>query len=148
MDNIMAVDILLVDDNPDDVLLTKEVLREGTVKNKLYVAEDGDEAMQFLLNQGKFADAPRPSIILLDLNLPGKDGREVLSDIKGDRKLKSIPVVILSSSNDEEDIKKMYEHNANAYITKPVDLDKFIKVIRTFEDFWLTIAKLPDGVRI
>jgi two-component system response regulator len=148
MDNIMAVDILLVDDNPDDVLLTKEVLREGKVKNKLYVAEDGDNAMQFLLNQGKFADAPRPSIILLDLNLPGKDGREVLSDIKGDRKLKSIPVVILSSSNDEEDIKKMYEHNANAYITKPVDLDKFIKVIRTFEDFWLTIAKLPDGVRI
>jgi CheY-like chemotaxis protein len=148
MDNIMAVDILLVDDNPDDVLLTKEVLREGKVKNKLYVAEDGDKAMQFLLNQGKFADAPRPSIILLDLNLPGKDGREVLSDIKGDRKLKSIPVVILSSSNDEEDIKKMYEHNANAYITKPVDLDKFIKVIRTFEDFWLTIAKLPDGVRI
>lgn len=148
MDNIMAVDILLVDDNPDDVLLTKEVLREGKVKNKLYVAEDGDNAMQFLLNQGKFADAPRPSIILLDLNLPGKDGREVLSDIKGDQKLKSIPVVILSSSNDEEDIKKMYEHNANAYITKPVDLDKFIKVIRTFEDFWLTIAKLPDRVRI
>ena len=143
MDNIMAVDILLVDDNPDDVLLTKEVLREGKAKNKLYVAEDGDEAMQFLLNQGKFADAPRPDIMLLDLNLPGKDGREVLTDIKGDRNLKSIPVVVLSSSNDKEDIKKMYEQHANAYITKPVDLDKFINVIRTFEDFWLTIVKLP-----
>jgi len=148
MDDIVAVDILLVEDNPDDVLLTKEVLREGKVKNKLYVAEDGDEAMQFLLNQGKFADAPRPDIMLLDLNLPGKDGREVLTDIKGDRNLKSIPVVILSSSNDKEDIKKMYEQHANAYITKPVDLDKFINVIRTFEDFWLTTAKLPNGARI
>jgi CheY-like chemotaxis protein len=147
MDNIMAVNILLVDDNPDDVLLTKEVLRGGKVKNKLYVAEDGDGAMQFLLHQGKFAYAPRPDIILLDLNLPGKDGREVLSDIKGDQNLKSIPVLILSSSNDEEDIKKMYEHHANAYITKPLDLDKFINVIRTFEDFWLTLAKLPNGAR-
>ena len=148
MDDILAVDILLVEDNPDDVLLTKEVLIEGKVKNKLYVAEDGDEAIQFLLNQGKFADVPRPDIIILDLNLPGKDGREVLSEIKGDRNLKSIPVVVLSSSNDKEDIKKMYEHHANAYITKPVDLDKFINVIRTFEDFWLTIVKLPNGAGI
>jgi CheY-like chemotaxis protein len=148
MDDITTVDILLVEDNPDDILLTKEVFREGKMKNRLHVAEDGEKAMQFLLNQGKFADAPRPDIILLDLNLPGKDGREILSEIKEDQNLKSIPVIILSTSNDEEDITRMYEHHANAYLTKPIDLDRFINLIRTFEDFWLTIVKLPNGARI
>jgi CheY-like chemotaxis protein len=147
MNDIVAIDILLVEDNPDDVLLTVEVLKDAKVKNTLHVAEDGEEAMQFLYNQGKFVDAPRPDLILLDLNLPGKDGREVLSDIKEDPKLKRIPVVILTTSKDEEDIIRMYDHHANAYITKPVDFDQFISVVHTIEDFWLTIVKLPNGAK-
>jgi CheY-like chemotaxis protein len=147
MNDIVAIDILLVEDNPDDVLLTLEVLKDAKVKNTLHVAEDGEEAMQFLYNQGKFVDAPRPDLILLDLNLPGKDGREVLSDIKEDPKLKRIPVVILTTSKDEEDIIRMYDHHANAYITKPVDFDQFISVVHTIEDFWLTIVKLPNGAK-
>jgi CheY-like chemotaxis protein len=147
MNDIRAIDILLVEDNPDDILLTKEVLKDGKVKNNLHVSEDGEEAMQFLYNEGKFVDSPRPDLILLDLNLPGKDGREVLSDIKEDPKLKRIPVVILTTSKDEEDIIRMYEHHANAYITKPVDFDQFINVVHVIEDFWLTIVKLPNGAK-
>jgi CheY-like chemotaxis protein len=147
MNDMSPINILLVEDNPDDVLLTIEVLKDAKVKNKLHIAEDGEEAIQFLYNQGKFADTPRPDIILLDLNLPGKDGREVLMDIKEDPKLKRIPVVILTTSKSEEDIIEMYDHNANAYITKPVDFDQFINVVQTIEDFWLTIVKLPNGTK-
>jgi two-component system, chemotaxis family, response regulator Rcp1 len=137
------IEILLVEDNPGDVDLTMEGLHEGKVHNNLSVVRDGDEAMAFLRREGKYANAPRPELILLDLNLPKKNGREVLAEIKGDDRLRSIPVVILTSSKAEEDILKTYKLNANCYITKPVDLDQFIKVVRAIEDFWFTIVTLP-----
>ena len=137
------VDILLVEDNPGDVRLTQEAFKDGKMLNKLHVAEDGMEALAFLKREGKHTDAPRPELILLDLNLPGKDGRDVLAEIKVDRDLKRIPVVILTTSRSEEDILKSYDLNANCYITKPVELDKFIEVVKFIEDFWLTIVKLP-----
>ena len=137
------VELLLVEDNPGDARLTVEALKEGKVYNKLHVAEDGVEAMAFLRREGKYAAAPRPDIILLDLNLPKKDGREVLQEVKASQDLKSIPVVILTTSKDEEDIIKTYDYHANCYITKPVDLEQFIKVVKSIEDFWLTIVKLP-----
>jgi CheY-like chemotaxis protein len=137
------VEILLVEDNEGDVGLVEEVFEESKMRNKLHVAEDGEEAIQFLQKKGKFKDVPRPDIILLDLNLPKKDGREVLADIKSDDDFKRIPVVILTTSHAEEDIIKMYDLHANSYITKPVDFDQFIKVIRTIEDFWLEVVKLP-----
>ncbi len=137
------IEILLVEDNPDDVLLTEEVLMEAKVKNHLNVVENGDEAMDYLYQKGEYEDVNRPDLILLDLNLPGKDGREVLVEIKENEDLKRIPVVILTTSRAEEDIFKMYQHHANAYITKPVDFDQFIKVVQTIEDFWLTIVRLP-----
>lgn len=138
-----AVEILLVEDNPGDVRLTLEALKDGKVHNHLSVATDGVEAMEFLRRQGKCAGAPRPDLILLDLNLPRKDGREVLSEIKEDPGLRSIPVVILTTSQAEEDIIRAYDHNANCYITKPVDFDQFMKVVKSIEDFWLTVVKLP-----
>jgi len=137
------IEILLVEDNPGDVRLTFEALKDGKVHNHLSVATDGVEAMEFLRRQGKFANAPRPDLILLDLNLPRKDGREVLSEIKEDPGLRSIPVVILTTSQAEEDIIRAYDHNANCYITKPVDFDQFMKVVKSIEDFWLTVVKLP-----
>jgi CheY-like chemotaxis protein len=140
-----AIEILLVEDNPGDVDLTMEGLKEGKVHNHLSVVSDGDEAMTFLRREGKYADAPRPELILLDLNLPKKNGREVLAEIKGDDRLRCIPVVILTSSQAEEDILKTYNLNANCYITKPVDLDQFIKVVKSIEDFWFTIVTLPPG---
>ena len=137
------VEILLVEDNPGDVRLTQEALKEGKVYNDLSVVEDGVEAMAFLRREGEYADAPRPDMILLDLNLPKKDGREVLEEVKADERLRRIPVVVLTTSQDEQDVLKAYDFHANCYITKPVDFDQFIRVLRSIKDFWLTIVKLP-----
>jgi len=139
------VEILLVEDNPGDVRLTKEALKEGKVYSNLHWAKDGVEALEFLRRQGKFADVPRPDIILLDLNLPKKDGREVLSEIKNDDDLKRIPVVILTTSKAEEDVLRSYQLHANCYVTKPVDLEKFIVVVQSIDRFWLTVVTLPNG---
>ncbi|CCF86139.1 response regulator [Nitrolancea hollandica] len=141
--NGRAVEILLVEDNPGDVRLTREAFREGKIRNNLYVAVDGVEGMAFLRREGKYADSPRPDIILLDLNLPKKNGIDVLREIKTDEDLKRIPVVILTTSVAEQDILRSYDHHANCYIVKPVDLEQFLKVIQTIEDFWVTIVKLP-----
>ena len=141
--NGKLVEILLVEDNPGDVRLTREGLKEGKVRNNLSIAGDGIEAMAFLRREGKYAEAPRPDLILLDLNLPKKDGREVLVEIKEDPNLRRIPVVILTTSKAEEDIVKTYNLHANAYVAKPVDFPQFIKAIKALEDFWLTIVKLP-----
>jgi two-component system, chemotaxis family, response regulator Rcp1 len=143
MKNSRPIEILLVEDNPGDVRLTKESLREGKVHNRISVARDGVEAMAFLRQEGEHADAPRPDLILLDLNLPKKDGREVLAEIKTEDRLKHIPVVILTTSHAEQDILKSYDLHANCYVTKPVDLDQFINVVRSIEDFWLTVVALP-----
>ncbi len=137
------IDILLVEDNPGDVRLTKEALKENKISNNLYEVIDGVEALDFLYKRGKYAKKPRPDIILLDLNLPRKDGREVLAEIKNDESLKRIPVVILTTSRAEEDIVKTYNLHANCYITKPVDLDQFLRVVKSIEDFWISIVKLP-----
>ncbi len=137
------VTILLVEDNEGDVGLVEEVFEEAKIRNILHVAEDGEEAMLFLHKEGPYTDVPTPDIILLDLNLPQKDGREVLEEIKTDEHLKRIPVVVLTTSKAEEDILKSYNLHANSYITKPVDFDQFIKVIRAIEDFWLEVVRLP-----
>lgn len=137
------IEILLVEDHPGDMRLTKEALREGKVYNNLHWVKDGVEAMEFLRRQGKHDQAPRPDIILLDLNLPKKDGREVLSEIKSDDKLKQIPVVVLTTSKAEEDVLRSYNLHANCYVTKPVDLDKFIVVVKSIDRFWLTVVTLP-----
>jgi len=137
------VEVLLVEDNPGDVRLTREALKEGKVRNNLHVAQDGVEALRFLRREGEHANAVRPDLILLDLNLPKMDGREVLQAIKADASLKFIPVVILTSSQAEQDILRAYDLNANCYVSKPVDLDQFITVVRSIEDFWFTIVKLP-----
>jgi two-component system, chemotaxis family, response regulator Rcp1 len=145
--NLSLINILLVEDNPGDIRLTKEVLKEGKIRNNLSVVTDGEEALFFLRKSGQYKDAFTPDIILLDLNLPKKDGREVLSEIKKDEFLKLIPVIVLTTSDAEQDIKNMYEHHANCYITKPVDFSQFINVIRSIENFWLTIVKLPKNER-
>jgi len=139
------IEILLVEDNPGDVRLVKETLKDVKVLNNLSVAKDGVEALDFLHREGDYAEAPHPDLILLDLNLPKKDGRQVLGEIKTDEDLKRIPVVILTTSKAEEDILRSYDLQANCYITKPVDLDGFIKVIKAIKDFWLTIVKLPPA---
>jgi len=139
------VEILLVEDNPGDVRLTLEVFKDGKVINSLRVAKDGVEALAILRHEGKYVDTRRPDIILLDLNLPKKDGREVLAEIKSDDSLKCIPVVVLTCSRAEKDILKSYNLHANCYITKPVALDQFIQVVKSIEDFWLTIVKLPPS---
>jgi CheY-like chemotaxis protein len=136
--------ILLVEDNPGDVRLTMEALKEGKILNEISVAADGVEAIAYLRRTGKYADAQRPDLILLDLNLPKKDGREVLEEIKGDADLKKIPVVVLTTSAAERDILRAYNLHANCYITKPVDLEQFMRVVQSIEDFWLTIVKLPQ----
>jgi CheY-like chemotaxis protein len=138
------IEILLVEDNLGDVRLTKEALKEGKVYNNLHWAKDGVEAIDFLKRRGNYKDAPRPDIILLDLNLPKKDGREVLSEIKQDENLRYIPVVILTTSKAEEDVLKSYHLHANCYVTKPVDLEKFITVVQSIDRFWLTVVTLPN----
>ncbi|MBE3116690.1 response regulator [Candidatus Bathyarchaeota archaeon] len=139
----VPVDILLVEDNPGDVRLTKEALIDAKVLNEIYVVKDGVEAMEFLRKEGSFAHVPVPDLILLDLNLPRKDGREVLAEIKTDPKLKRIPVVILTTSQAEEDILKSYDLHANCYVTKPVDLNRFVEIMRSLDEFWFSIVKLP-----
>ena len=138
-----VIEILLVEDNPGDARLTQEAFRESKVANNLHVVSDGALAMEFLRRQGPYAKAPRPDIVLLDLNLPKKDGRQVLVEMKSDPELKSIPTVVLTTSEAEQDIVQSYQLHANCYLTKPVDLDKFLKIIRCIEDFWLTFVKLP-----
>jgi chemotaxis family two-component system response regulator Rcp1 len=139
-----AIDILLVEDNPGDVRLTREALKEGKVLNTLHVVGDGIEALEFLRHEGKYEKSVHPDIILLDLNLPRMDGRELLAKIKTDPAQRRIPVVILTTSKAEEDIIKSYDLHANCYITKPVDLNQFITVVKSVEEFWFTIVKLPS----
>jgi len=139
------VEILLVEDNPGDVRLTIEALRDGKVHNNLNVARDGVEALAYLRREAPFTTAARPDLILLDLNLPRKDGREVLAEIKADAELKTIPVVVLTTSRAEQDVLRSYELQANCFVTKPVDLDQFIDVVKSIENFWLTVVRLPDS---
>ena len=138
------VEILLVEDNPGDIRLTQEALKEGKILNNLSIVTDGVEAMAFLRREGRYGNAPRPELILLDLNLPKKDGREVLAEIKTDPNLKLIPVVVLTSSEAEQDILKSYKLHANCYISKPVDWDQFMEVVKSIEQFWLIIVKRPS----
>jgi chemotaxis family two-component system response regulator Rcp1 len=138
-----AVEILLVEDNPGDVRLIQEALRDGKVWNNPHVVTDGEAALDFVYRRPPYAEAPRPDLVLLDLNLPRKDGREVLATIKSDPDLKRIPVVVLTTSVEEEDVLRAYNLAANCYVTKPVEFDQFMKVIRMIEDFWLTIVALP-----
>lgn len=140
---VQPAEILLVEDNPGDVRLVQEALRESKIINQLHAVSDGKEALAFLRRQGSYANTRRPDLILLDLNLPRKDGREVLSEIKADPDLRRIPVVIVTSSKAEDDILKSYNHHANCYITKPLDLEKFIEVVKAIQDFWISIVKLP-----
>jgi len=139
-----SIQVLLVEDNPGDVRLTKEALKEGKMLNRVTVVGDGVEALSFLRRQGKYADAGQPDLILLDLNLPKKDGRQVLAEIKADPGLKRIPVVVLTTSSAEEDILKTYDLHANCYVIKPVDLEQFMRVVKSIEDFWITVVKLPS----
>lgn len=142
-----VVEVLLVEDSPSDARLTREAFREGKIRNRLHVVSDGAEALAYLHRDGKFSDAARPDLILLDLNLPKMDGRELLRRIKTDPGLQSIPVVILTTSEAEEDVAKAYEYHANCYIRKPVDLNRFLEIIGLVENFWLTIVKLPPNGR-
>ena len=139
-----SVEILLVEDNPGDVRLTQEALKDNKMHNNLHVVEDGVEALAFLRKEGQYSGSPRPDLILLDLNLPRKDGREVLAEIKADARLRRIPVVVLTTSKAEEDILRAYDLSANCYITKPVDFEQFIHVVKSIEDFWLAMVKLPN----
>jgi len=140
---VHPIKILMVEDNPGDVRLTQEALKDAKVSNTLYVVEDGVAALDFLYHRGKYSDAPRPDLILLDLNLPKKNGREVLGEIKQDEQLKMIPVVILTTSQAEEDVVRAYRLHANCYIVKPVDFVQFTKIVWTIEDFWLSVVTLP-----
>ena len=139
------IEILLIEDNPGDVLLTKEALHDDKVKVNLSVVSDGEEALTYLYRRGRHVHAPRPDLILLDLNLPRKDGREVLAQIKNDLALRRIHVVVLTTSETEEDIVKAYSLNANCYVQKPIDLEQFIKVVKSIESFWFTVVKLPES---
>jgi chemotaxis family two-component system response regulator Rcp1 len=138
-----AIEILMVEDSPSDAQLTIEALHAAKIVNRLHHVEDGVEAMQFLRQEGPYADAPRPDLILLDLNLPRKDGREVLDELKQDSDLKVIPVVVLTTSRSEQDVLRSYQLHANCYITKPVDFTQFMEVVKAIENFWLTIVTLP-----
>lgn len=137
-------EILLVEDNPGDVFLTQEAFREGRLAYRLSVVEDGEEAMRFLRRQGKHSNAPLPDLILLDLNLPKKDGRELLGEVKEDPDLRQIPVIVLTTSAAEQDIARAYKLHANCYLTKPIQMDDFLKTIRSVEDFWLSVVRLPS----
>ncbi len=142
------IEILLVEDSPSDTDLTIEALDEAKVRNHLSVVEDGVEALEFLRRQGKYANAPRPDLIMLDLNLPRKDGREVLAEIKADDQLRVIPVVVLTTSRAEQDVLRAYQLNANCYITKPVDFEQFLNVVRSIESYWLLVVTLPSRARL
>ncbi len=142
---IRPVEVLLIEDNPGDIRLTKEAMKEAKIVNNLNVVEDGVEALDYLKKKGKYKDVNQPDLILLDLNLPKKNGREVLAELKQDVNLKQIPVVILTVSKAEEDIIKTYELHANCFITKPVDMDQFTKVVKSIDDFWFSIVKLPPN---
>jgi CheY-like chemotaxis protein len=139
----VPIEVLLVEDDPGDVLMTREAFEDNKVRNRLIVVSDGEEALAYLRQEGRYADAVRPDLILLDLNLPRRDGREVLAEIKSDEGLHQIPVVVLTTSQSEEDILRSYQLHANAYVTKPVDFDRFIAVVRQIDDFFLTVVKLP-----
>ncbi|MEM6645705.1 MAG: response regulator [Bacteroidota bacterium] len=140
---LLAAEILLVEDNPADIRLTQEVLADSKLKNNLHVVKDGAGALDFLYQRHEYADAPRPDLVLLDLNLPGVDGHQVLKTVKNDPALRTIPVVIMTTSSADEDILSTYENAANCYVTKPLDFDQFIKVVETLEEFWFTIVRLP-----
>ncbi len=142
-ENSRPIELLLVEDSPSDVRLTVEALKEAKVKNRLYVVTDGVEALKFLRRQEEYSSSPKPDLILLDLNLPKKDGREVLAEIKEDPELRLIPIVVLTTSAAEEDIARAYSLHANCYVTKPVDFVQFMRVIHSIENFWLTVVKLP-----
>jgi CheY-like chemotaxis protein len=144
MESVRVVDVLLVEDDPGDVLMTQEAFADHKVHNRLHVVADGVEAMAFLRKEGSYADVPTPDLILLDLNLPKMDGREVLAAIKEDPTLRSIPVVILTTSEAEEDVLRSYSLHANAYVTKPVDFERFIQVVRRIDDFFVTVVRLPS----
>ncbi len=141
--NSRTIEILLVEDNPGDARLTREAFNEGRLLNNLSVVTDGVEALAYLRQEGKYANSIRPDLVLLDLNLPKKDGREVLAEIKEDESLKMIPVVVLTTSASQEDVRRAYGSHANCYITKPVDLDQFLRVAQSIESFWLTLVRLP-----
>jgi chemotaxis family two-component system response regulator Rcp1 len=143
VNTVRPIEILLVEDNPGDVRLTREALKDAKVSNTLHVVEDGVSAIDYLHRNPPFGEAPRPDLILLDLNLPRKNGREVLAEIKSDDRFKAIPVVILTTSQAEEDVLRAYNLHANCYITKPVDFTQFTTIVKTIEDFWLTIVTLP-----
>jgi CheY-like chemotaxis protein len=144
MENLTVVDVLLVEDDPGDVLLIREAFEYNKVHNSLHVAADGVEALDFLHRRNGHEKSPRPDLVLLDLNLPRKDGREVLEEVKADKDLRTIPVVVLTTSEAEEDILRSYDLHANAYVTKPVDFDRFIEVVRLIDDFFVTVVKLPQ----
>jgi len=145
IENLSVIDVLLVEDDPGDVLLIREAFEHNKVHNSLHVASDGEQALRFLRREGEHGDAPRPDLILLDLNLPRKDGREVLAEVKDDPSLRKIPVVVLTTSEAEEDILRSYDLHANAYVTKPVDFDRFIEVVRQIDEFFVSVVKLPQG---
>jgi CheY-like chemotaxis protein len=145
-DSTEAIDILLVEDSPGDILLTQEAFQQAKVRHKLHITRDGADAMAFLRREGAYAQAPRPDLILLDLHLPKKDGRTTLAEIKEDDSLKTIPVLILSSSSADKDILSSYQLRANCYITKPVDLDGYAKVVRSVENFWFSLSQLPSDI--
>ena len=142
-ENLDVIDVLLVEDDAGDVLLIQEAFQDNKVRNRLHVVSDGVDALSFLRREGEHADAPQPDLVLLDLNLPRKDGREVLAEIKADDELRHIPVVVLTTSKAEEDVLRSYKLHANAYVTKPVDFDRFIDVVRQIDEFFVTVVKLP-----
>ena len=143
-ERLKPIEILLVEDNPGDVRLTQEAFKEGKIKNNLYITKDGVEAIEFLRHEGEYSDSPRPDLILLDLNMPRKSGKEVLEEVKADDDLKRIPVVILTTSEAEQDILRSYDLHANCFITKPVDMNQFIEVVKCIENFWFTVVRLPN----
>jgi len=143
--NAKSIDVLLVEDDPGDTLMIREAFQDNKVRNRLTCVTDGVQALELLRREGQYADAPRPDLILLDLNLPRKDGREVLAEIKADDDLRAIPVVVLTTSQAEEDVLRSYELHANAYVTKPVDFERFIEVVRQIDNFFVTVVKLPNG---
>lgn len=143
MHDVRAIDVLLVEDDPGDVLMTREAFKDNKLANRLSVVPDGVDAMAYLRKEGQFADSPRPDLVLLDLNLPRMDGREVLAAMKSDPELRRIPVVVLTTSEAEEDVLRSYSLHANAYVTKPVDFQRFIEVVRQIDDFFVSVVRLP-----